>query len=53
MQFATTQTFKTEDVLMDPHIVVTQGGSNIPDLARFLLDTPARKMDRYKSNRVI
>lgn len=38
---------------MDPHIVVTQGGSNIPDLARFLLDTPARKMDRYKSNRII
>ena len=32
---------------MDPHIVVTQQGSNIPDLARFLLTTPARKVDRY------
>lgn len=52
MQFATTQTFKTEDVLMDPHIVVTQGGSNIPDLARFLLDTPARKMDRQVEDAV-
>nr|XP_022289209.1 myeloperoxidase-like [Crassostrea virginica] len=51
-EFATTATFKTEDVLMDPHMVVTQQGSNIPDLARFLLTTPARKVDRQVEDAV-
>nr|XP_022290587.1 myeloperoxidase-like [Crassostrea virginica] len=51
-EFATRATFKTEDVLMDPHVVVTQQGSNIPDLARFLLTTPARKVDRQVEDAV-
>ncbi|XP_062569461.1 peroxidasin homolog pxn-2-like [Saccostrea cucullata] len=48
--FATSRVFKSEDVFMDPHIVVTQQGQNIPDLARFLLGTPARKVDRQIEN---
>ncbi|XP_061193219.1 peroxidase-like protein 3 [Saccostrea echinata] len=48
--FATSRVFKSEDVFMDPHIVVTQQGQNIPDLARFLLATPSRKIDRQIEN---
>ncbi|XP_061185816.1 thyroid peroxidase-like [Saccostrea echinata] len=50
--FATSRVFKTEDVLMDPHVVVTQNGRNIPDLTRFLLATPSRKVDRQIENAV-
>ncbi|XP_061185756.1 peroxidasin-like [Saccostrea echinata] len=51
-KFATSRVFKTEDVLMDPHMVVTKNGKNIPDLTRFLLATPSRKVDREVENAV-
>lgn len=45
--FAVDKLFKTEDVLMNPHIVVTKKGENLPGLTQFLLETPVKKVDRY------
>ena len=32
---------------MNPHIVVTKKGENLPGLTQFLLETPVKKVDRY------
>ena len=46
-KFAVDKLFNTEDVLMNPHIVVTKNGENLPGLTQFLLETPVKKVDRY------
>ncbi|XP_078333074.1 salivary peroxidase/catechol oxidase-like isoform X2 [Crassostrea virginica] len=45
-KFAVDKLFNTEDVLMNPHIVVTKNGENLPGLTQFLLETPVKKVDR-------
>jgi hypothetical protein len=42
----TRQTFKLEDTLMDPHLVVTEDGTYLSDLVRFVLQNSSRLVDR-------
>ncbi|XP_062615951.1 peroxidase-like protein 3 [Saccostrea cucullata] len=42
----TSRSFKLEDTLMDPHLVVTQNGVYLPDLVRFVLQNNSRLVDR-------
>lgn len=42
----TRRTFKLEDTLLDPHLVVTQRGVYLPDLIRFVLRNSSRLVDR-------
>lgn len=36
-----------ESTFMDPHLLITEGGSRVVDLARFIVTSNSMKSDRY------
>jgi hypothetical protein len=41
------QTTLTESTLLDPHMLITNGGQRVPDLARFVVSSNGMKIDKY------